>query len=86
MAIKIIKYIATNDRGYRIGESHHRSIISDKEVQEILDLHELSGWSYKQIAEQYKVSHWCVSRICRYERRAQTCDHFKKITVEVAEV
>lgn len=78
---KIIRYVATNDRGLRIGESHHRSVLTDKEVDEVRDLHEFAGWGYRKIARAYGVSKSCIAEICRYEKRCQTVFDWKKVVV-----
>jgi hypothetical protein len=79
--IKIIKFISTNDRGYRIGESHHNSKLTDKEVEEIRDLHEFGNMPYRFIAREYGVCKTIVAEICRYEKRCQTAVDWKKVVV-----
>ena len=81
-AIRIIRYVATNDRGIRIGEFHGNAKLSDAEVEQIRDLHEIACWSYREIARAYSVHKSCVAQICRYERRNQTPEHWKKVVVE----
>lgn len=82
---KIIRYVATNDRGLRIGESHHNCKHSDQVVDRIRDMHEVLGMSYKSISQETGISWHTVKRICRYERRAQICERWKKVEVEAAE-
>ena len=53
MQQKIIKYVATNDRGMRIGESHHNCKIKDCVVDQIRDMHEDEGIGYRTIAKRY---------------------------------
>lgn len=87
MQQKIIRYVATNDRGIRVGEFHQHAKLTDFEVQQILDLHEFAGWGYRAIAKEYGASKSAIACICRYERRNHTYEHWKKIEVmvEVAE-
>lgn len=82
--VKIIRCVATNDRGLRVGEYHQNSKLTDKEVEEIRDLHEFAAWGYADIAAVYlKASKWAIARICRYERRNQTYARWKKVEVMV---
>lgn len=78
---EIIRIVATNDRGMRIGEYHQNSNLSDKEVDQIRDLHEFAGWSYRDIARAYSASKSCIAEICRYEKRNQTVFDWKKVRV-----
>jgi len=77
----IIRLVAINDRGYRIGESHSNSKLSDKDVEEIRDLHEFANMGYRQIATYYGVKKSIVAEICRYEKRVQTIFDWKKVRV-----
>lgn len=77
----IIRLIATNDRGYRIGESHPNAKITDKEVEEIRDLHEFASMGYTEIARNYGVKKSIIAEICRYEKRVQTVFDWKKVRV-----
>ena len=79
---KIIKYVATNDRGMRIGESHHNCKIKDCVVDRIREMHEDEGIGYRTIAKVLGLSRHTVRDICRYTRRAQTIEKWKKV-VEV---
>lgn len=81
MQQKIIKYVATNDRGYRIGQDHHGSKLTDAEVEQIRDLHEFAGWPYRSIAREYGTSKSCIAEICRYEKRCQTVFDWKKVVI-----
>jgi DNA invertase Pin-like site-specific DNA recombinase len=85
VAIKIIKYVATNDRGIRVGETHHRAKLTDNEVEQIRDLYEFGGMTYSEIAKNYGVTKSEIAQICRYERRVQSVSKWKKIYIEVAE-
>ena len=78
---KIIKYVATNDRGMRIGESHHNCKIKDCVVDQIRDMHEDEGIGYRTIAKRLGLSRHTVRDICRYTRRSQTVEHWKKVEV-----
>lgn len=71
--------VAVNELGYRIGSSHHNCRISDEVVDQIRDMHEDGGKSYRQIAKLLGLSKNFVAKICRYERRAQTPDRWKRV-------
>lgn len=73
------KTVAVNDAGLRIGEGHHCAVLTDSEVDLMREMHENDGLSYKELAEKFEVSKWCVGKICRYERRAQTPADWKRI-------
>lgn len=63
-------YVAVNDRGSLIGESHPRAVLTDHEVDLVLALSE-EGLSYRAIAEKMDVSKGCVAKICSGQRRCQ---------------
>ena len=77
----IIRLVATNDRGMRVGESHQNARLSDKEVDQVRDLHEFAGWPYRDIARAYGASKSCIAEICRYEKRNQPVFDWKKVRV-----
>lgn len=64
--------IALNERGKRIGETHHNSSIPDAVVDRIRERHEEDGMGYVELAKEFNLSKNTISKICRYERRAQT--------------
>lgn len=76
------RFIAINDIGRRIGETHHRSTIPDEIVDAIREMHEDRGWSYQRIAMRLKLPVPTVAKICRYERRAQTADRYLWVEVK----
>jgi len=71
--------VPVNERGIRIGQYHHRSTISDEIVDQMRDLHEIRGLSYGQLAIKFKISYNTIAKICRYERRAQIPDRWKRV-------
>ena len=73
------EYVAVNDRGLRIGETHPRSTISDATVDLIREYHEDKGRSYGWIAMRLKIPARTVGKICRYEIRAQWPDRWKPV-------
>jgi hypothetical protein len=71
--------VAINETGHRIGSSHHNSTISDEIVDKVRDMHEDDGVSYGKIAKLIGLTKSFVAKICRYERRAQTPDKWKRV-------
>lgn len=73
------KQIALNERGQRIGESHHKAKLSNDDVDTILYLRE-AGLSYGQIAAKFDdgmtVSKSTVRDICQGRIRAQIPDRY----------
>jgi hypothetical protein len=67
---KTAKMVAVNDKGQRIGEGHPRAVLSDIEVDVVLELRD-EGWSFGQLALHMDVSKSCIAKICWGERRAQ---------------
>ena len=72
--------IPLNDRGYRIGQDHHRASLTDADVELIRLLHERDGLSYLALAYKFEVPKSTVAAICQYKRRAQTPVRWKRIT------
>lgn len=72
-------YVPVNENGMRIGQHHWNAKLTDDQIQEIRDLHEDENLSYGQLAKQFNTSKEAIAKICRYERRAQTPDRWKKI-------
>ncbi len=79
---KIIRYVATNDRGLRVGEYHPNCKYTDQVVDQLREMHEELGMTYKKISEATGIPRHTVRRICSYQRRAQTYDKWKKVLVE----
>lgn len=74
------KLIAMNDAGRRVGQDHHNARLTDGEVELIRELAE-GGMRYIDIAEKFEINRSTVGKICRFERRGQSVDHFKRVHV-----
>lgn len=72
-------YVPVNEHGLRIGEYHHRAKIADAVVNLIRDLHEDRRKSYQWLANKFRLPTCTVAKICRYERRNQIPDKWKRI-------
>lgn len=82
---KIIRYVATNDRGLRVGEYHPNCKYTDQVVDQLREMHEDLGMTYKKISEATGIPRHTVRRICSYQRRSQTYDKWKKVEVVAPE-
>jgi DNA invertase Pin-like site-specific DNA recombinase len=76
--------VAVNERGRRIGETHHNAVVSDVLVDQIRERHEDDGLGYRRIAQELHVALTTVRKICTYQRRAQTPERWKTIKVRKA--
>lgn len=62
--------IKVNERGLRVGESHPRAVLTDHEVDLMLELRE-EGYSYSWLARTFEVHKQTVAKICQGVRRGQ---------------
>ncbi|MDO9597260.1 MAG: hypothetical protein Q7J47_06020 [Azoarcus sp.] len=62
---------SSRKKGYQMGERHHRSRLTDHEVELVRVLRE-EGLSFSLLAAKFEVSKSCVVGICHYRRRACT--------------
>lgn len=58
-----------DDRGNRIGESNPAAILSDRDVELMLELR-AEGYSYRWLADKFEVSRETVKSICTFRRRS----------------
>ena len=63
--------VALNERGYRIGQTHHNCTVPDEIVNKIRDLHEYHRIGYRRLARMFNLKRAFIQRICNYSRRAQ---------------
>jgi len=77
------KLIATNERGYRIGEGHHRAKLTDADVEVILYLRFEAGLSCAQIAAKWddgvRISKSTVRDICSGAIRGQIAARLRRV-------
>lgn len=74
----MVKVVAVNVKGVRLGEDHQNAKLTNEEVERIREPHQ-EGLGYKALATKFEVSKWTIGRICRYERRAETPHAWKTI-------
>lgn len=71
--------VAVNENGYRIGESHHRSKLTDKQVDLARELHDAGVMGYDRLSRLFNVSRTCIKRVVKCETRWQIAAKFKKV-------
>jgi hypothetical protein len=64
------RWAAVNERNLRIGESHPRAVLTDHDVELVLELRD-DGHSYRWIAMKMEVSLAQIFRICTGKQRSQ---------------
>ena len=74
------KLVMLNESGRRIGESHPRSKLLDREVEQVFALLE-AGLSYREIAEKMDVSKSCIAHIATGRRRGQCVERLVRVSV-----
>ncbi len=75
--------VAVNERGQRVGDSHPRAKLTNREVDLLLQLREEEGWSYNQLADKFEISKSGVRRICNGTARCQCVVRFKVVEVDI---
>lgn len=77
--------VAVDERGYRVGATHHNATIPDAVVRAIRDAHEYDNRSYGWIARNMGVPKSTVAKLCRYERRNITAHCWKRLRKNTTE-
>lgn len=76
-------FIAVDENGLRIGETHPNAKLTDAQVDEMRDLHEHQRWTYDRLAEHFGCPKATVQKICTYARRASTIARWKVLLLHV---
>lgn len=79
---KTANMIAVNERGARVGETHHRAKLTDADIWQILELRD-AGLSYREIAEKFDdipggISKSTVRDIVKCRIRAQVPSGYRR--------
>ncbi|NYT45128.1 hypothetical protein H0A64_09870 [Alcaligenaceae bacterium] len=74
------RVVGVNDRGLRVGDSHHKARLTDSEVDLLLALRD-EGWSYRALAEKFDISKSSAHKICQGHRRCQAPSRYKLVYV-----
>ena len=72
-------YVAINEDGRRIGETHHNAYISDELVERIRNRVEYEGATCPQLSRELSLPFGTIRKIVTYERRAQIAVRWKAI-------
>ncbi len=64
------RFVAVNDRGFRIGQDHPKAVLTDAEITRLLDLHD-QGLGYKRLAQMFDISRSAARNYCKGLRRCQ---------------
>jgi hypothetical protein len=64
------KWVAVNEKGQRIGETHPRAVLTDRDVELLLELRE-EGFSYRWLGRKFEIHFTHVRRICLGQKRDQ---------------
>ena len=67
-------HVMVNERGQRIGGGHRRAVLTDAEVDQLLEdrgPEDAPKRSYSQLARKWKISKSSVRDICKGRRRGQ---------------
>lgn len=70
--------VGVNEKGLRVGETHHRAKLTDQDVDLIRELHD-EGLSYREIAVKFEVSKSTVRDIIKCRRRFQFVARWKRV-------
>lgn len=70
------RMLTVNERGQLIGESHPGAVLTNHEVDLLLELR-ADGYSMGWLAKKFEVSKSCVAKIVWGQRRGQVVARFK---------
>lgn len=71
--------VPVNEKGYRIGEGHHNSTISDAVIKLWRDMHEYHGLSVPEIARRQGAAECTVRKVVYYQRRADIPRDYREV-------
>lgn len=78
-------YVALDESGHRIGETHHHAKLTDIEVDQIRDMRESYGYTIDRIAELMLCHRQTIASICSYRRRATSISRWLAVVVHIVE-
>lgn len=79
------KLLQLNERGNRVGESHHRAKLSDRDVELLLELRDEKNadgtprYSFSWLAEKFEIAKSHACDICNGNKRGQMAFRTKKV-------
>jgi hypothetical protein len=63
------KTIGVTAQGRRVGQYHQNAVLTDREVEQMRNMHERDGWTAKALAVKFDISRSMAEKILRYEKR-----------------
>ena len=78
--IKRAKLRAVNESGHVVGETHPRAILSDHEVDLMLQLRD-EGYSLSWLAAKFEVSKACTQHVCSGKTRSHVVVRFVRVSM-----
>lgn len=75
------RFIAVNEQGRRVGDSHHNAKLTDHEVELLRQLHREKAMGYKKLAAKFECSVALAAKICQGRRRGQVVAQWRRVYV-----
>lgn len=76
------RLIGVNERGLRVGETHQRAKLTDRDIELFWQLRDVDGWGCKRLAAKFEISHQHAKRIFSGSQRNQRPVDYRKIGVK----
>lgn len=80
----MLRGVAVNEDGRRIGEDHPLAVLSDHEVELLRQMHEDDGMAVRALARIFEIGHRTARDIVSYRRRNHRVAKYKALTVQGA--
>ena len=73
--------VATNERGNRVGDSHHNAKLTNNEIDLLLSMHNSGDFGYRKLARIFELSKSTVRYYVKGRYRSQTPAKYKLVRV-----
>lgn len=73
--------IAINERGNRVGDSHHNAKLTNHEIDLLLSMHESGDFGYRKLAKMFELNKSTVRYYVKGRYRSQTPAKYKLVRV-----
>lgn len=77
--------VAVNEKGLRVGEDHQNAVLTNREVEMLLQMRELEHFGYRRLAAMFDISKAQVRRIVAGEQRCQLVVSWRVVPVRSEE-